>query len=137
MDVKSVFLNGDLIEKVYMQVASFTWLWAFSSQSLLPCHALYDYGFKQSPCVRFLSFVITHQGFVPRSYDSTMFLWTTDEVFVIMLLYVDDMIIIENDIFEIRSFQNFLSQNFGMKDWDRPNYFLGLEVTSSTYGCYF
>lgn len=33
--------------------------------------------------------------------------------------------------------KTFLSQNFEMKDLDRSNYFLGVEVTFGTYGCYF
>ena len=46
------------------------------------------------------------------------------------------MIIIGNDSVGIRSLQHFLIQHFEMKDLGTLNYFLGLEVTSSTDGYY-
>jgi hypothetical protein len=46
------------------------------------------------------------------------------------------MIITGNDLSGIRDLQHFLSQNFEMKDLGQLNYFLGLEVTSSSAGYY-
>ena len=46
------------------------------------------------------------------------------------------MIITRDDSAGIRSFQHFLSQHFEMKDLGTLNYFLGLEVTSSSDGYY-
>lgn len=92
------------------------------------------YGLKQVSHVWFTKFnyVVARKGFVPSSYDFALFLQTNNAKIIIILLYIDDMIIIGNDIFRIQSFQTFLSQNFEIKDLGRLNYFLGLEITSST-----
>ena len=47
------------------------------------------------------------------------------------------MIIIGDDSTGIHSFQHFLNQHFEMKDLGTLNYFLGLEVTSSSDRYYF
>ncbi|KAA8523659.1 hypothetical protein F0562_010082 [Nyssa sinensis] len=72
------------------------------------------------------------QGFTPSAYDSTLFLRTTGAGIILILLYVNYMIITGDDLFGIRDFQHFLSQNFEMKDLEQLNYFLGLEVTFGT-----
>ena len=46
------------------------------------------------------------------------------------------MIITGDDSEGIRFLQDFLSQNFEMKDLDTLSYFLGLKVTSSSDGYY-
>ena len=46
------------------------------------------------------------------------------------------MIITKDDFTGIRSLQNFLSQHFEMKVLGTLNYFLGFEVTLSSYGYY-
>ena len=52
------------------------------------------------------------------------------------LLYVDNMIIIGDDLNDIQELKDFLSQQFEMKDFGHLSYFLGLEITLSTDGIY-
>ena len=54
----------------------------------------------------------------------------------ILLLYVDDMIIIGDDMQGIQDLKHFLGRQFEMKDLGPLNYFLGLEVSSSADGYY-
>ena len=51
-------------------------------------------------------------------------------------LYVDDIIIIGDDLSGIQELKVFLSQQFEMKDLGHLSYFLGLEITHSTDGFY-
>jgi hypothetical protein len=134
MDVKNAFLNGDLTEEVYMHPPP-----GYHHPPHKVCRlrrALY--GLKQAPCAWFakFDFVVAQQGFVSSAYNSALFLQTTDAGTILILLYVDDMIIIGDEISGIRALQSFLSQNFEMKDLGTLSYFLGLEVTSSTDGYY-
>ena len=69
-------------------------------------------------------------------YDSAFFLRHTDKGTILLLLYVDDMILTSDDLSGIQEFKDFLSQQFEMKDLGHLSYFLGLEITYSTYGLY-
>ena len=69
-------------------------------------------------------------------YDSALFLSRTDRDTILLLLYVDDMIIIGDDLSGIQELKDFLSQQFEMKDLVHLSYFLGLKITHSTDGLY-
>ena len=60
----------------------------------------------------------------------------TDKCTILLLLYVDDMIIIGDNLSGIQELKDFHSQQFEMKDLGHLNYFLGLEITHSTDGLY-
>ena len=55
---------------------------------------------------------------------------------ILFLLYVDDMIIIGNNLSDIQELKDFLNQQFEMKDLRHLNYFLGLEITHVIVGLY-
>ena len=69
-------------------------------------------------------------------YDSALFLRRTDKGTILLLLYMDDMIITDDDLSGIQELKDFLSQQFEMKDLGHLSYFLGLEITHSTNGLY-
>ena len=66
-----------------------------------------------------------------------LFLYRTDQGTILLLLYVDDMIIIGDDLSGIQELKDFLSQQFEMKDLGHLSYFLGLKITHSTNGLYY
>lgn len=94
LDVKNAFLNGFLSEEVYS---------AILRVSLAPglvchlCRALY--GIKQSPRVWYARFhdVVLQIGFQPSTHNFALFISQTSHGFVLLLLYVDDMIITGSD----------------------------------------
>lgn len=51
-----------------------------------------------------------------------------------MLVYVDDVIAIENSIFEVESVIQQLKKVFAMKDLEDLSYFLGIEVKYTPIG---
>ena len=99
-------------------------------------HALY--GLKQAPRAWFAKFssTISRLGYMTSHYNSALFLHRTDKWTILLLLYVDDMIITDDDLSGIQELKDFLSQQFEMKDLGHLNYFLGLEITHSTDGLY-
>uniref|UniRef100_A0A2N9GWD9 Integrase catalytic domain-containing protein n=1 Tax=Fagus sylvatica TaxID=28930 RepID=A0A2N9GWD9_FAGSY len=134
MDVKNAFLNGDLLEEVYMQPP----LGYLDSHNQVCRLRRALYGLKQAPRAWFAKFssVVAQQGFTLSSYDSALFIRHTSTGITLILLYVDDMIITGDDTAGICDLQKFLSQQFEMKDLGILSYFLGLEVTYSSDGYY-
>ena len=65
-----------------------------------------------------------------------LFLHRINKDTILILLYMDDMIITGDDLSGIQELNNFLSQQFEMKDLGHLSYFLGLEITNSTVGLY-
>ena len=96
MNVKNVFLNGNLSEEVYLQPPP-----ALSIEPNKVCHLRHAlYGFKQAPRAWFAKFcfTISRLGYITSDYDSTLFIPLTDKCTILLLLYVDDMIIIGDDL---------------------------------------
>lgn len=64
------------------------------------------------------------------THDSNLFIRRSDDSIVFILLYVDDMVIMGDDLLGIRVLQQFLNQQFEMKNLGFLSYFSGLEVSS-------
>ena len=98
LDVKNVFLHGDLQQEVYMFPPP-----GLSSPSGLVCRlrrALYR--LKQAPRVWFARFssAVTAVGFQPSPHDPAMFVHSSYGR-TLLLLYVDDIIITGDDPFHV------------------------------------
>ena len=96
------------------------------------------YGLKQAPRAWFAKFssTISRLGYMASHYDFALFLCCTDKDIILLILYMDDMIITDDDLSGIQELKDFLSQHFEMKDLEHLSYFLGLEITHSTNGLY-
>nr|GEV89622.1 ribonuclease H-like domain-containing protein [Tanacetum cinerariifolium] len=68
------------------------------------------------------------EGYVPsdNKYDKG--------VFLALLVYMDDIIITGNSVFEIEKFKVFLKSKFMIKDLGKLKYFLGIEVVDTDKG---
>ena len=134
MDVKNAFLNGDLKKKVYMKPPP--GYPCPSSKVCLLRKALY--GLKQAPREWFDKFstTICSLGFTSSPYENALFIRKSERGVVLLLLYVDDMIITEDDVDGISDLKASLQRTFEMKDLDSLSYFLGLEVISTDDGIY-
>ena len=72
--------------------------------------------------------MISSLGFVANSYDSGLFVKCTNAGCIILSVYVDDMIIIGNDVDGISVLKAKLAKQFEMKDLGPLQYFLGIKV---------
>ena len=96
MDVNNAFLHGDLQEEVYMQLAP-----GFSSSSPKKVCRLRKslYGLRQASRNWFAKFsaALKGYGFLQSAADNSLFTYTKDAIFLVVLVYVDDLILAGND----------------------------------------
>jgi hypothetical protein len=90
------------------------------------------YGLKQAPRAwsgRIDSF-LTSLGFTKSKEDSNLYFKVMNDESVILLLYVDDLFLTEEEKL-ITECKKKIATEFEMKDLDLMHYFLGLEVWQS------
>nr|GEZ18046.1 ribonuclease H-like domain-containing protein [Tanacetum cinerariifolium] len=88
------------------------------------------YGLKQAPRKwnEKLVGILRENGFVQSCSDHSLFTKTVNNIFVALLVYVDDIVITDNDENEIKKFKQFLSSKCQIKDLGLLKYFIGIEV---------
>lgn len=89
------------------------------------------YGLKQSPRQWYLKFdtFMTQNGFVRRQYDWCVYFKDLKAAgFIYLLLYVDDMLIVNKEQSEIQKLKTLLSKHFQMKDLGPAKVILGMEI---------
>jgi hypothetical protein len=114
LDVKNVFLNGELCEDVYMCPPP-----GYSVPEGIVCHLRRSlYGLKQAPQTWFQHFVsvVTAAGFSTSTHDPVLFVHMSPRGRTLLLLYVDDMIITGYDAKYIAFIKARLSDQFLMSD---------------------
>nr|GEX71995.1 ribonuclease H-like domain-containing protein [Tanacetum cinerariifolium] len=133
LDVNNAFLYGDLNEDIYMPLP-FGFECADKNKVCKLNKALY--GLKQAPRQwnAKLTTVLVEHGFVQRKYDYSLYLKHTKEVFVALLVYVDDFVTTGNSLDEIEKFKVYLKSKFMIKDLGVMKYFLGIEVLDNANG---
>jgi hypothetical protein len=88
------------------------------------------YGLKQAPRAWFarLSGKLQELGFVPSKADVCLFIYSTKEVNIFMLVYVDDIIVASSTVSAADQHLSQLCQEFPVKDLGTLSYFLAVEV---------
>jgi hypothetical protein len=86
------------------------------------------YGLKQSPRAWFqrLVTVIRTADFSPSDHDPALFLHSSSQGRTLLLLYIDDMLIMSNDLEHISQVKQHLSEQFKMSYLGPLGYFLGM-----------
>ncbi|BBN68204.1 transposable element gene [Prunus dulcis] len=117
LDVKTAFLHGDLEEEIYMEQPEG---FKVKGKKDLVCRLKKSlYGLKQAPrqwYKKFDSFMIEHRYRRTTSYHCVFVKRFDDSEFIILLLYVDDMLIVGQNSDKISKLKKELSKSFAMKD---------------------
>ena len=71
---------------------------------------------------------ILEDGFTMMEDDHCMYIKRSNNYFIILSLYVDDILIVGNDKKLIDVTKKWLSSNFEMKDMGEANYVLGIKI---------
>ncbi|GJW38223.1 ribonuclease H-like domain-containing protein, partial [Tanacetum coccineum] len=133
MDVNNAFLYGDLNETVYVSLPP----GYFPKVETRVCKLNKSlYGLKQAPRQwnAKLTFALIECGFVQSKSDYSLFTKKFGDVFIALLVYVDDIIITDINLNEINKFKQFLKTKFMIKDLRKLKYFLGIKVLGTPTG---
>ena len=129
----NAFLHGELNEEVYMSPLPGL---DVSKQGQVCRLTKSLYGLKQVSRQWFakLSSFLINLGFVQSKADYSLFVQKTTNNFIVLLVYVDDVILIGNSMEVINRTKTLLHQAFRIKDLGKLKFFLGFEVARTIKG---
>ncbi|KAJ9544634.1 hypothetical protein OSB04_024341 [Centaurea solstitialis] len=128
MDVKKAFLNGKLTEDVYMQQPEG---FVDPKNPNKVCKLLKSiYGLKQASRSWNLHIDerIKEFGFAKSEFEPCVYTKFSGSIVTFLVLYVDDILLIGNDIPTLQSVKAWLSKCFQMKDLGEAAYILGIKI---------
>ena len=93
------------------------------------------YGLKQASRSWNIRFdkTIKEFGFSQNEDEPCVYMKTSGSAVVFLILYVDDILIIGNNISVLQSVKIFLSKKFSMKDLGEATYILGIRIYRDRY----
>ncbi|KAJ9542250.1 hypothetical protein OSB04_028756 [Centaurea solstitialis] len=128
MDVKTAFLNGKLTEDVYMEQPEG---FVDPKNPNKVCKLLKSiYGLKQASRSWNLHFDerIKEFGFAKSEFEPCVYTKFSGSIVTFLVLYVDDILLIGNDVPTLQSVKGWLSKCFQMKDLGEAAYILGIKI---------
>ena len=134
MDVKTAFLNGELDEEIYMEQPEG---FVIPGQENKVCKLVKSlYGLKQAPKQWHEKFdnVMLSNSFKINECDKCVYVKDTDKGYVIVCLYVDDMLIVGSNNDMIKTTKKMLNSKFDMKDMGIADVILGIKITRTSDG---
>lgn len=137
LDVKSAFLNGELEEEVYVEQPQG---YIIKGMEEKVCHlhkALY--GLKQAPRAwnSKIDGYLLQNGFIKSLSEPSLYVKTHEpNDFLILCLYVDDLIYTGTNMKMLNEFKKAMMSKYEMTDLGLMKYFLGIQVKQSP-GCIF
>ena len=136
MDVKSAFLNGELEEEVYVSQPPGFEDPEFPEYVYFLLKALY--GLKQAPRAWYdtLSQFLLDNHFSRGTVDKTLFYRNVNGAFILVQIYVDDIIFGSTDEKLCKKFANLMKSQYEMSMMGELTYFLGLQVKQVKEGIF-
>ncbi|KAH9671118.1 hypothetical protein KPL70_017229 [Citrus sinensis] len=136
MDVKSAFLNGYIMEEVYVKQPPGFENEKFSDHVYKLCKALY--GLKQAPRAwydRLKNFLLDNDFSMGKA-DTTLFVKHKNQDILIVQIYIDDIIFGSTNELLCKDFLSCMSQEFEMSMMGELKYFLGLQIKQNEEGIF-
>ncbi|GAU16533.1 hypothetical protein TSUD_167640 [Trifolium subterraneum] len=136
LDVKSAFLHGELKETVYVEQPA-GYVKSGKEDKVYKLHKAL-YGLKQAPRAWYskIEAYFIKEGFVKCPHEHTLFVKREDKNWLIISLYVDDLIFTGNDNKLLKQFKESMMTTFDMTDLGKMRHFLGIEVIQNEHGIF-
>ena len=128
MDVKTVFLNEELDEEIYIEQSLG---FIEKDQERKVCRLWMSiYGLKQSSRQWYLRFhrAISSYDFWMINEDHYVYMKQSEKIFIILSLYVDDILLAGSSLFFVNTIKSWLSLNFEMKDIGETEFILEVKI---------
>nr|GEW98674.1 retrovirus-related Pol polyprotein from transposon TNT 1-94 [Tanacetum cinerariifolium] len=128
MNVKTAFLNGHLFEEVYMEQPE-----GFVNQKY-PNHvcklkrSIYELKQASRKWTKQFDDEIKKFGFTQNSNEPCVYLKASGSYIAILILYVDDILLMGNNIPMLQDVKSYLGRSFAMKDLGDVAYILGIKI---------
>ncbi|CAH1415477.1 unnamed protein product [Lactuca virosa] len=128
MDVKTAFLNGKLAEDVYMNQPEGFVSAEYPNKVCKLEKSIY--GLKQASRSWNLCFDenVKEFGFSRSEDESCVYVRASGSIVSFLVLYVDDILLIGNDIPTLQEVKSWLGKCFAMKDLGEATYILGIRI---------
>eukprot|EP00794_Sanderia_malayensis_P003564 gene3564-biopygen3051 len=128
MDVQTAFLNGELREEIYMdQPEGFL----EDGKENLVCKLNKSlYGLKQASRCWFTTMdtFLKEKGYEQSKSDNCLYIKRVGEEFIIISLFVDDLLLACNSVQMLEKEKKELQKRFCMKDLGEVHYLLGIQI---------
>ena len=131
LDVHNAFLHGNLHKEIYMRPPP-----GFHPPKPNQVCKLKKslYGLQQAlrQWIFKLATSLQHYSFSQSPLYHSLFVYHKGDVFLALLIYVDDLILTDNGHKSCHTFKSYLQQCFKLKDLKALKYFLGIEAARSS-----
>jgi hypothetical protein len=131
IDVKSMFLNGNLQEEVYVEQPTGFIIVGKEHKVLKLKKVLYGLHQVSLAWNAKLDDTLLSLDFRRTPLEHTIYVWRNDNAQLVVEVYVDDLIITGSDHDNIRSFKEEMATVFKMSNLGLLHYYLGIEVKQS------
>ena len=130
LDVKTPFLKGAIDEEIYMHIPDGTRHNENERKNKVCKVEKALYGLRMSPKRWNDRFTAATEKLNLKNSDSEpcLFIWREKEKFLILLLYVDNIIIASNDVVKLQDVKSQLSKEFEMNILGEPKELLGISI---------
>jgi hypothetical protein len=126
MDVKSAFLNGVIQEEIYVRQPQGFKNPKYPNRVYILSKALYELKQAPRPWYAWLKTFLLDHGYVMMSVDKTLFTLKYDNNFLLVQIYVDDIIFGGSSHVLVSSFQEMMDNIFQISMMGELTFFLGL-----------
>ncbi|GJR44789.1 retrotransposon protein, putative, ty1-copia subclass [Tanacetum coccineum] len=128
MDVKTAFLNGYLNEEVYMEQPEGFVSQKFPNRVCKLKHSIYGLKHASRQWNKRFDDKIKKFGFNQNRDEPCVYVKASGSYVTFLILYVDDILIMGNNILMLQDVKSYLGRCFAIKDLGEVAYILGIKI---------